>query len=111
MFIVGSFAKDRQFALYNLAELLLRDGQIGAAEQYATEAYQLRVAEETADNHELATAILRLYRLAMPIDGGAIRSEDSTDKIYFLLRIRGAVGVKNIMKPDCGLAVDVRMLP
>ena len=55
------YAKDRQFALYNLAELLLRDGQTGAAEQYATEAYQLSVAEGTADNLELATAILRLW--------------------------------------------------
>lgn len=55
------YAKDRQFALYNLAELLLRDGQTGAAEQYATEAYHLSVAEGTADNRELATAILRLW--------------------------------------------------
>ena len=55
------YAKDRQFALYNLAELLLRDGQTGAAEQYASEAYQLSVAEGTADNRELATAILRLW--------------------------------------------------
>jgi Tfp pilus assembly protein PilF len=55
------YAKDRQFALYNLAELLLRDGQIGAAERYATEAYQMSVANETADNRELATAILKLW--------------------------------------------------
>lgn len=55
------FAKDRQFALYNLAELLLRDGQLGAAEQYATEAYQLSVSEGTADNRELSAAILRLW--------------------------------------------------
>jgi hypothetical protein len=55
------FATDRQFALYNLAELLQRDGQIGAAEQYATEAYQLSVAEGTADNRELSAAILRLW--------------------------------------------------
>lgn len=55
------YAKDRQFALYNLAELLLRDGQTGTAEQYATEAYQLSLAEGTADNRELATAILRLW--------------------------------------------------
>ena len=55
------YAKDRKFALYNLAELLLRDGQTGAAEQYAIEAYQLSIAEGTADNRELATAILRLW--------------------------------------------------
>lgn len=55
------YAKDRQFALYNLAELLLRDGQTGAAEQYATEAYQLSVAEGNTDNRELATAILRSW--------------------------------------------------
>jgi Flp pilus assembly protein TadD len=55
------YAKDRQFALYNLAELLMRDGQSGAAEQCATEAYQLSVAEGNTDNRELATAILRSW--------------------------------------------------
>jgi hypothetical protein len=55
------YAKDRQFALYNLAELLLRDGQTSAAKKYAAEAYQLSSAEGTTDSRELATAILRLW--------------------------------------------------
>ena len=55
------YAKDRQFALYNFAELLVRDGQTDTASQYAAEAYRLSVAEETADNRELVTAILRSW--------------------------------------------------
>jgi len=40
------FAKDRQFALYHIAQLLLLDGQKDFARQYASEAYQLSTTDE-----------------------------------------------------------------
>jgi hypothetical protein len=55
------FAKDRQFALYNLAQLLLLDGQVSLAEQYASEAYQLSTAEESQGDRDLIAAILKTW--------------------------------------------------
>ena len=55
------FAKDRQFAVYNLAQLLLLDGQMSHAEQCASEAYQLSMAEESQGNRDLVTAILKVW--------------------------------------------------
>ncbi len=55
------FARDRQFALYNLAKVLRLDGQIDLAETYATEAYQLSIGEENQDNRDLAAVILKVW--------------------------------------------------
>jgi hypothetical protein len=55
------FARDRQFALYNLAQLLLLDGQIRLAEQYASQQYQMSVAEESQRNRDLLGAILKMW--------------------------------------------------
>jgi hypothetical protein len=55
------FAKDRQFALYHIAQLLLLDGQIDFARRYALEAYQLSTADESHGGSDLAAAILKTW--------------------------------------------------
>ena len=55
------FTKDRQFALYNLAQLLLLDGQTSVAEQCASEAYELSTVVEGQDNRDLVAAILKTW--------------------------------------------------
>lgn len=55
------YAKDYRFAVYNFAQLLLLDGQVGLAEQYATEAYELSIAEGTEADRDLAAAILKQW--------------------------------------------------
>jgi hypothetical protein len=54
-------AKDYAFAAYNFAQLLLSDGQVGRAEEYAAEAYRLAIAKETEDHRDLAAAILKQW--------------------------------------------------
>jgi len=53
--------KNRQFALYRIAHLLLLDGQVGFAEQYASEAYQLCTADESQGARALVSAILKTW--------------------------------------------------
>jgi hypothetical protein len=55
------FTKDRQFALYHIAQLFLLDGQIGFAQQYASEAYRLTKADESQGGRDLAAAILKTW--------------------------------------------------
>ena len=55
------YAKDYRFAVYNFARLLLMDGQVGLAERYATEAYELSAAEGTEADRDLAAAILKQW--------------------------------------------------
>ena len=55
------YAKDYRFAVYNFAQLLLLDGQAGLAERYATEAYELSIAEGTEADRDLAAAILKQW--------------------------------------------------
>lgn len=55
------YAKDYRFAVYNFAQLLLLDGQVGLAEQHATEAYKLSIAEGTEADRDLAAAILKQW--------------------------------------------------
>jgi hypothetical protein len=55
------YAKDYRFAVYNFAQRLLLDGQVGLAEQYATEAYELSIAEGTEADRDLAAAILKQW--------------------------------------------------
>ena len=54
-------AKDGRFAAYNLADLLLRNGQVDLAQRYATEAYKLRTASETEADRDLTAAILKQW--------------------------------------------------
>lgn len=55
------YAKDYRFAVYNFAQMLLMDGQAGLAERYATEAYELSMAEGTEADRDLAAAILKQW--------------------------------------------------
>jgi hypothetical protein len=55
------FSKDYRFAAYHFARLLLSDGQFGRAERYATEAYELSVAEGTEADRDLMAAILKQW--------------------------------------------------
>lgn len=55
------YAKEYRFAAYHFAQLLLSDGQVGRAEQYATEAYALSVAETTEADRDLVEAILKQW--------------------------------------------------
>jgi hypothetical protein len=55
------FAKDYHFAAYNLAQLLLSDGQVGLAERYASEAYRQSMTQTTEADSDLRAAILRQW--------------------------------------------------
>jgi tetratricopeptide (TPR) repeat protein len=55
------YAKDYSFAIYNFAQLLLRDGQTGLAKQYATQAYELSTRGETIADRDLAAALLKQW--------------------------------------------------
>jgi tetratricopeptide (TPR) repeat protein len=55
------YAKDYRFAIYNFAQLLLRDGQVDLAQKYASEAYSLSIAEGTDADRDLAAAILKQW--------------------------------------------------
>lgn len=54
-------SKDYPFAIYNLAQLFLRDGQADLAKQYAIKAYELSTTAGTDTNHELAVALLKQW--------------------------------------------------
>ena len=54
-------AKGYAFAAYNFAKLLLSDGQVDRAEQYAAEAYKLSIARETQADRDLVAAILKQW--------------------------------------------------
>src|SRR5262249_36835118 len=55
------YKKDYGFAAYNLAKLLLDDGQVDLAKRYATEAYESSIAGGTATDRDLNAAILKLW--------------------------------------------------
>jgi hypothetical protein len=55
------YAEDYRFAVYNFAQLLVTDGQAVLAERYATEAYDLSIAEGTEADRDLAAAILKQW--------------------------------------------------
>src|SRR5262245_48554951 len=54
-------ARDYAFAAYNFAQLLLTDGQVARAEEYAAEAYKLAITKETAADRDLVAAILKQW--------------------------------------------------
>jgi hypothetical protein len=54
-------AKDYAFAAYNFAQLLLSDGQVARAEQYASEAYKLSITKDTEADRDLVAAILKQW--------------------------------------------------
>jgi predicted Abi (CAAX) family protease len=53
------YAKDYSFAIYNFAQLLLRNGQTCVAKRYATQAYELSTRRETLADRDLAAALLK----------------------------------------------------
>ena len=55
------FATDYGFAAYNFAQLLLTDGQLVRAEQYAAEAYRQSITQTADADRDLITAILRQW--------------------------------------------------
>lgn len=55
------YAKDYRFAAYNFAQLLLSDGQVTRAEQYASEAYKESVTKATEADTDLRAAILKQW--------------------------------------------------
>ena len=55
------FATDYRFAAYNLAQLLLSDGQPVRAEHYAAEAYRQSITQTADADRDLITAILRQW--------------------------------------------------
>ena len=55
------FAKDYPFAIYNFAQLLLRDGQVDLAKRYATKAYELSTTGETDADRDLVAALLKQW--------------------------------------------------
>jgi len=58
-------ANDHRFALYNFAQLLLRDGQVSLSERYATEARKLALERKSEADRDLLAAILKQWpRLA-----------------------------------------------
>ena len=55
------YANDYSFAIYNFAQLLLRDGQADLAKRYATKAYELSATGETVADRDLAAALLKQW--------------------------------------------------
>jgi tetratricopeptide (TPR) repeat protein len=55
------YANDYSFAIYNFAQLLLRDGQADLAKQWATKAYELSATGETVADRDLAAALLKQW--------------------------------------------------
>ena len=55
------YAKDYRFAAYNFAQLLLSEGQVTRAEQYASEAYKQSVTQATEADTDLRAAILKQW--------------------------------------------------
>lgn len=51
------YVPDYRFAAYNLALLLLNDGQVARAERYASEAHKLSITSEAEDDRNLVAAI------------------------------------------------------
>lgn len=51
------YAKDYSFAAYNFSQLLLKDGQVDLARQYASEAYKLSYRSEADADRDLVKAI------------------------------------------------------
>jgi tetratricopeptide (TPR) repeat protein len=56
-----SYTKDYPFAIYNFAQLLLRDGQADLAKRYATKAYELSTTGATDANRDLTAALLKQW--------------------------------------------------
>lgn len=55
------FATDYRFAAYNLARLLLSDGQLARAEHYAAEAYKQSITQAADADRDLIAAILQQW--------------------------------------------------
>jgi tetratricopeptide (TPR) repeat protein len=55
------FAKEYRFAAYNFAQLLLKQGQVARAEQYANEAFKLSITGTTDADRDLVAAILKQW--------------------------------------------------
>ena len=55
------YVRDRAIALYNLAQLSLREGQVDLAKAYASKAYELSVAQDTESAGELVEAIIKQW--------------------------------------------------
>lgn len=55
------YSREYPFAAYNLAQLLLSDGQAVRAERYALEAFKLCVTGETQADRDLAAVILKQW--------------------------------------------------
>jgi hypothetical protein len=55
------FAEDYPFDAYNLAQLLLRNGQLLRAEHFAGEAYRECITKNTDAGRDLITAILNQW--------------------------------------------------
>jgi hypothetical protein len=55
------YANDYSFAIYNFAQLLLRDGQADLAKRYATTAYELSTTGGTVADRDLAAALLKQW--------------------------------------------------
>jgi hypothetical protein len=55
------YVKDYSFAIYNFAQLLLRNGQADLAKRYAAKAYELSTTGGTDADRDLATALLKQW--------------------------------------------------
>ena len=55
------YANDYSFAIYNFAQLLLRDGQADLAKRYATKAYELNTTGGAVADSDLAAALLKQW--------------------------------------------------
>jgi tetratricopeptide (TPR) repeat protein len=55
------FAKEYRFAAYNFAQLLLKQGQVARAEQYANEVFKLSITGTTDADRDLVAAILKQW--------------------------------------------------
>lgn len=55
------YAKDYSFAIYNFAQLLLRDGQANLAKRYAAKAYELSASGATDADRDLVAALLKQW--------------------------------------------------
>jgi len=55
------YVPDYSFALYNLARMLLREGQVDLAERYAAKSYELSISQGTDSDRDLAEAIIKQW--------------------------------------------------
>jgi tetratricopeptide (TPR) repeat protein len=55
------YVPDYAYGLYNLAEMLMRNGSVELAKEYATKSYKLAIAEDTEPYRDLAQAIIKQW--------------------------------------------------